>query len=54
MITINRTAIVVRPGQPYWIREEQLDGWHCIPASWLSRFHAVVVDFCDAPPLQEI
>jgi len=22
-------------------------------ASWLSRFHAVVVDFCDAPPLQE-
>jgi hypothetical protein len=30
--------------------EELLEG---IPASWLSGFHAVAADFCDAPPLQE-
>lgn len=41
------------PGPPDWTGEGQPEGWHCIPASRLSRFHAVVVDFCDAPPLQQ-
>jgi DNA-binding GntR family transcriptional regulator len=66
MVTSSRTAMVVMGGQPYWIREEQLDGWHRIAALWLSRrerdafdrwfewsFHSMVVDLCDNPLRQE-
>jgi hypothetical protein len=31
MITINRTAIVVMPRQPFLDVRVQLDGWHRVP-----------------------
>ena len=58
--------MVVMPGRPYWIREEHLDGWHCVPPWWLARCdrygfdrwfewssRSVAVDLCDDPLRQE-
>jgi hypothetical protein len=47
MITINRTAIVVRPGQPFLDWLDVFDHWF----EW--SFHSVVVDLCDDPLPQE-
>ena len=112
MVTTNRSAIVVMPGQPFldWLHrvdptsgelsledirreptvyllpeceneeeareylrevcgeifEEQLNGWHRVPAAWPVRrdfevfvrwfeyrFHSMLVNLCDDPLLQE-
>jgi hypothetical protein len=61
MITINRTAIVVMPGQPFldWLHradptsgELSLEDLRREPTVYLLP-HSMVVDLCDDPLLKE-